>query len=112
MFQQDILQGSRHHMQAIFLDAILFGQHWGFSIADIEVPVHMWYGDADNIVPVEHGEHMAEMIPEATLRIRAEEGHLGGLGASREIFDALLGHWPDTDAAHPVPTARASTDTR
>jgi hypothetical protein len=29
------------------------------------------------------------------LRIRPEEGHLGGLGASDEVFDAILAHWDD-----------------
>lgn len=95
MFQQDLILGSRSHMQAIFLDAMLFGRPWGFSLADIRVPIHLWYGDSDTIVPVHHGEHLAERIPGAKLRVRAEEGHLGGLGASQEIFDTLLEHWPD-----------------
>jgi pimeloyl-ACP methyl ester carboxylesterase len=103
MFQDDILNGVRDHMQAIFLDAILFGRAWGFRLRDISVPIHMWYGDADNIVPVEHGQHMAERIPGALLRIRPEEGHLGGLGASREIFDAVFDHWPDEAAAPTTP---------
>ena len=93
MFIEDILLGSRRHMQAFLLDAFLFGRPWGFSLRDIHVPVHMWYGDADVIVPIAHGEHMAKRIPHAVLRTRPEEGHLGGLGASDEIFDALLGHW-------------------
>ena len=109
MFQDDLLRGSRRHMQAIFLDAILFGREWGFSLEAIRVPIHMWYGDSDNIVPVEHGEHMAEKIPHSTLRVRAEEGHLGGLGASREIFDTLLGHWPEADEVSTA--AGASSDT-
>jgi pimeloyl-ACP methyl ester carboxylesterase len=95
MFQEDLLHGSRHHMQAMFLDAILFGREWGFSLSDIDVPIHMWCGDADNIVPLAHGEHMARRIPNAVLRVRSQEGHLGGLGASHEIFDALLAHWPE-----------------
>jgi pimeloyl-ACP methyl ester carboxylesterase len=95
MFQQDLILGSRHHMQAIFLDAALFGRPWGFSLADVRVPIHLWYGDSDTIVPVHHGEHLAERIPGAKLRIRTAEGHLGGLGASEEIFDTLLLHWPD-----------------
>jgi pimeloyl-ACP methyl ester carboxylesterase len=98
MFQDDIQRGSRRYMQAAFLDAILFGREWGFLLEDIEVPTHLWYGDADNIVPVEHGEHIAERIPRSVLRVREEEGHLGGLGASHEIFEALLGHWPDAAA--------------
>jgi pimeloyl-ACP methyl ester carboxylesterase len=94
MFQEDLLLGSRTHMQAIFLDAALFGREWGFALGDIRVPVHLFYGDSDSIVPVEHGEHLAKRMPHSVLRIRAEEGHLGGLGASEEIFDAILGHWP------------------
>jgi pimeloyl-ACP methyl ester carboxylesterase len=107
MFQEDITRGSRQYMQAAFLDAILFGRDWGFSLEDIPVPIHLWYGDADNIVPVAHGEHIAARLPQAVLRVRAEEGHLGGLGASHEIFDALLGHWPDTTASDDPDDARA-----
>jgi pimeloyl-ACP methyl ester carboxylesterase len=95
MFQQDLILGSRRYMQAIFLDAMLFGRPWGFLLADIRVPIHLWYGDSDTIVPMRHGEHLAERIPGAKLRVRREEGHLGGLGASQEIFDVLLEHWPD-----------------
>jgi pimeloyl-ACP methyl ester carboxylesterase len=112
MFQEDLLRGSRRYMQAAFLDAILFGREWGFSLEAIRVPIHMWYGDADNIVPVAHGEHMAAKIPQATLRVRAGEGHLGGLGASHEIFDALLDHWPEADEARAAVGVGSSSDTR
>ncbi len=105
MFQQDLILGSRRYMQAIFLDALLFGRPWGFLLADIRVPIHLWYGDSDTIVPVRHGEHLAERIPGAKLRVRGQEGHLGGLGASDEIFDALLGHWPDEAKAAPRTSA-------
>jgi pimeloyl-ACP methyl ester carboxylesterase len=102
MFVEDILLGSRRNMQAICLDVVLFGRHWGFELADIDVPVHLWYGDADIIVPLHHGEHLAERIPGAQLRVRPGEGHLGGLGASREVFDAIFGHWPcDSEAQGP-----------
>ena len=90
MFADDIVVGSAHHMQALFLDAIVFGRHWGFELQGIRVPVHMWYGDADVIVPLEHGRHMAERIPNATLEVRHDEGHLGGLGASHEVLDKVL----------------------
>ena len=70
MFQEDLILGSRRNMQAICLDVVLFGRPWGFALADIEVPVHLWYGDADIIVPLHHGRHLAERIPGAQLRIR------------------------------------------
>jgi pimeloyl-ACP methyl ester carboxylesterase len=97
MFQEDLILGARRNMQAIFLDVALFARHWGFALADIEVPVHLWYGDGDIIVPAHHGKHLAQRIPGAQLRIRLGEGHLGGLGAAREVFDAVLAHWPEED---------------
>ena len=53
---------------------------------------------------------MAEKIPQATRRVRAEEGDLGGRGAANEIFDVLLGHWPEAEAeAVRTPVAANST---
>jgi pimeloyl-ACP methyl ester carboxylesterase len=88
-------------MQAICLDVAMFGRAWGFALADIEVPVYLWYGDSDTIVPVHHGQHLAQRIPGARLRIRPGEGHLGGLAASHEVFEAILGHWPRGDRDEP-----------
>jgi len=99
MFIEDLVQGSRNQMQAIFLDGRLFGRDWGFSLKDISSRVHMWYGDADKIVPLEHGKHMAELIPDAVFRVRHDEGHLGGLGAFREVIDAIRDDSPETKAA-------------
>ena len=95
MFVEDLLLGSRHQMQAIWLDAVLFARPWGFRLEDIQIPVHLWYGDGDTIVPVDHGKHVAARIPGAKLRIRHDEGHLGGLGASKEIFDSVLRYFDD-----------------
>lgn len=97
MFVDDLLTGARQDMRAFLFDAVVFGREWGFRLEDVRVPIHLWYGDADNIVPVEHGEHLAGRLPNAILRIRKDEGHLGGLGATHEIFDALLDEWERID---------------
>ncbi|TNF62793.1 MAG: alpha/beta hydrolase [Deltaproteobacteria bacterium] len=92
-FQRDIVVASETGMYAFFLDLILFGRPWGFSLRKIRVPVRLWQGDADPIIPYEHGEHMAALIPDAQLRMRPGEGHLGGLGATAEVFEVLLEEW-------------------
>lgn len=97
MFKEDLIRGGRKQMRAMFHDAYLFGRDWGFALKDIRVPIHLWYGDADNIVPVEHGLHMAKILPDSNLRVREEEGHLGGLGASEEIMNALMDHWQEDE---------------
>lgn len=107
MFHEDIIHGSRSWMEALFFDVALFGKPWGFELRNVRVPVHLFYGDADNIVPVEHGEHMARILPHAKLDIRPQEGHLGGLGATHEIFDALLDERRPAPATHPLFPPRA-----
>jgi len=94
MLTDDLLLGSRKQMQAMIHDVVLFARDWGFPLGKIETPVYLLYGNADNIVPVEHGRHMAARIPNAVFREREGEGHMGGLGASEEIFNDLLSHWP------------------
>lgn len=93
MFQEDILLASRENMHAVWLDSRLFGRRWGFDVQDVRVPVLLRYGDADVIVPLAHGRHLAGLLPGAELRICPGEGHVGSLGASREIFDYLLERW-------------------
>lgn len=93
MFLDDLTTGGKQNMQALFLDAALFGRYWGFTLSEIKTPVRLHYGDADAIVPISHGYHMAERIPNATLDVRSGEGHLGGLGATEEIFQFLDENW-------------------
>lgn len=93
MFHQDLLRGGRTAMQALFLDLALFGRPWGFALREVRVPVRLWYGDADNIVPLAHGQHLAKQLPDASLRVRPGDGHLCGLGAADEIFEAILELW-------------------
>lgn len=98
MFIDDLVRGNRRYFYAVMYDLVLFGRDWGFSPRDITVPVHFWHGDADSIVPVGHGEHMAAIVPGADLQVRPGDSHLGNLTAAAEVFESLLSHWPADDA--------------
>jgi pimeloyl-ACP methyl ester carboxylesterase len=93
MFLDDILHGSRRQACAPIIDVVLFSREWGFSLRDLTVPIHFWHGDSDHIVPLTHAEHMASLVPGATLQVRPGESHLGSLGAADEVIDAVLAHW-------------------
>jgi pimeloyl-ACP methyl ester carboxylesterase len=93
MFIDDLLQASMYQAQAPLLDLILFTRDWGFSLADIRVPIRMWHGDHDNIVPIAHALHLSTRIPDCNLHIRHGESHLGALDAAEEIFSELLAFW-------------------
>ena len=93
MFLDDMLRASRRQLHAPVYDAVLFTRPWGFSVREIRVPIRLWHGDADSLVPLEHAEHLAALIPDSELRIRQREGHMGNLDAAEEVIDTLLGLW-------------------
>ena len=90
MFLDDLLNGSRFQTLAPLNDLVLFTRPWGFDLAEVGVPVHWWHGDADHIVPLRHGRHVVERLPQARLSIIDGESHLGGLGIAVKVMDELL----------------------
>ncbi len=90
MFLDDLSRNGGRSMRAAVYDAILFTREWGFSPRDVRQPVWWWHGDADHIVPLAHAQHLVPLIPDATLRIRHGESHLGGLGAAHEVLQTVL----------------------
>ena len=49
---------------------------WGFSPADVRVPVRVWHGAHDRFIPVAHGRWLAAAIPGAETEISEADGHL------------------------------------
>ncbi len=90
MFLDDLLHGSRFQTTAPISDLVLFTRDWGFSLADVTVPVRWWHGDEDHIVPFRHGRHVVDRLPDATLTTIDGESHLGGLGIAEEVITTLM----------------------
>jgi pimeloyl-ACP methyl ester carboxylesterase len=90
MFLDDLLNGSRSQTSAPINDLLLFARDWGFTAADVKVPVRWWHGDADHIVPHRHGEHLVSRLPDATLTTIGGESHLGGLGIAQDVISTLM----------------------
>ena len=86
MFLDDLLHGARFQTLAPLNDLLLFARDWGFTLADVTVPVHWWHGDADHIIPFAHGRHCADRLPDATFTAIDGESHLGGLAIAREVL--------------------------
>ena len=62
---------------------------WGFEPEDVAVPVRVFQGDADALVPAAWGKVLADRIPGATLTIYPDEGHFIALTRSREVLTYL-----------------------
>jgi pimeloyl-ACP methyl ester carboxylesterase len=57
-------------------DGIAIVSPWGFDVADIRVPVAVWQGRHDAMVPYQHGEWLAAHVPGVEAHLFDEEGHL------------------------------------
>jgi pimeloyl-ACP methyl ester carboxylesterase len=72
-------------------DDLAFVGDWGFDPAGITVPVSIWQGRQDLMVPITHGEWLAAHIPGVRAHLQPEHGHLSLIvGVIGEILDDLL----------------------
>ncbi|WP_433346292.1 alpha/beta fold hydrolase [Microtetraspora malaysiensis] len=68
----------------------LFGSPWGFAPTTITVPVRLWHGELDPVVPVAHARWLGARIPTATLIVQPDAGHAGHFDATPATLDWLL----------------------
>jgi pimeloyl-ACP methyl ester carboxylesterase len=72
-------------------DDLAFAKPWGFGLAEISVPVMIWQGSADLMVPFAHGQWLASRLPAAAAHLEDGEGHLSvGLGKLDPMLDELV----------------------
>ena len=71
---------------------------WGFAPEEVAVPVRIFQGTADTLVPEAWGRSLAARIPGATLTCYPEEGHFIALTRRRDVLAWL---WPTTSRESP-----------
>jgi pimeloyl-ACP methyl ester carboxylesterase len=57
-------------------DDLAFVRPWGFELDSIAVPVQLWQGRQDLMVPVAHGEWLAAHIPGVDAQLSKDDGHI------------------------------------
>jgi pimeloyl-ACP methyl ester carboxylesterase len=73
-------------------DDLAFTRPWGFELSTLQVPVFVWQGGADLMVPFSHGEWLAAHLPGVHTRLHPDDGHLSvTVGRMAEIFTELAG---------------------
>jgi pimeloyl-ACP methyl ester carboxylesterase len=77
--RQALIAGSREALRrgvgGAAWDGLLLARPWGFDLQTIRVPVHLWHGEKDVIVPCAMGRYLAKVIPGCQARFSAEDGH-------------------------------------
>ena len=75
---------------AMIEDYLVCRRHWGFDPADMPVPVTLWHGAADRLVPLAHARLLAAAMPDCTARVAPGGGHFFYSRSLAEIIGSLL----------------------
>jgi pimeloyl-ACP methyl ester carboxylesterase len=84
---ENIREAYRNGIWGLFDDDIAFTREWGFDLSQIKVPVTVWQGAKDCMVPFAHGQWLAHNIPHAQAQLLPQHGHLSIAVSS---FDKIL----------------------
>jgi pimeloyl-ACP methyl ester carboxylesterase len=87
LFTQAFLRGAR----GVVADYAAIALPWGVAVENIEIPMAVFHGDADTMVPLWHSEELVTRVPTAHLTVWPSAGHLGTVGHVGEILDAVRG---------------------
>lgn len=70
-------------------DDLAFAKPWGFELSEIRVPVLLYQGDQDMMVPLAHGKWLSEHLPQDKVRSHLMNGE-GHFSIAHRHFDAML----------------------
>ncbi|MFE2337815.1 alpha/beta fold hydrolase [Streptomyces coelicoflavus] len=63
---------------------------WGFDPSAVTVPVELWHGDVDRMVPVSHGRWLAGHLPTLRAHFENRHGHISiAVGSLGDKLDRL-----------------------
>lgn len=75
-FIKMVREATRQGIGGAFHESLLTVIDWGFRLQDINAPVLLWHGEADQNIPVEMARFAATVIPKCEAKFHPAEGHL------------------------------------
>ena len=89
MLIEDSAESARHGVRAYWWDLVLLARPWGFRLSDITMPIHLWHGEEDSIIPVHMGHYLASALPNCQAHFLPGEGHFLFMEHLAEILAVL-----------------------
>lgn len=86
-------EGLKDNVDGWVDDSLAFIKSWGFELEEVKVPVLLYQGSEDKMVPFAHGQWLGDHLPQKVLRkhLVQGEGHLSiFLGNAEKMLDELL----------------------
>jgi pimeloyl-ACP methyl ester carboxylesterase len=95
-FQEGFINAVREAMRqgtrGAFHESLLSVTDYGFRLQEIQTPIHLWHGEADQNIPVAMARFVESAIPKCEAQIYPTEGHLSLFKKhSAEIIRTLAG---------------------
>ncbi|MEW5710587.1 MAG: alpha/beta hydrolase [Pseudomonadota bacterium] len=90
MFAQDLAEGLRRGAGPFLQDLGLLAADWGFDPATIEVPVELWHGDADLMIPLSAALALERRLKRPRLERVCGGGHFLVIDRWPEILGRLI----------------------
>jgi pimeloyl-ACP methyl ester carboxylesterase len=90
MLARDLAESVRQGVDALLADLRLEGRPWALPLESIRVPVALWHGEDDRIVPVAATRRLAAAIPGARAHVLPGLGHFMIVDRWGEILDWLV----------------------
>jgi pimeloyl-ACP methyl ester carboxylesterase len=88
--RKGINEAFRHGVWGYVDDIFCLIQPWGFDVTEIRVPTRVLYGLNDVLVPRQHGQWLAQNVPDAEVIIDEQGGHMPDPDLVTERFGWLV----------------------
>jgi pimeloyl-ACP methyl ester carboxylesterase len=76
MFGEMVVGAFERGTRGVALDWKLEARPWGFSLREIRMPVHIWHGEQDELLPIGQGQIMSNALPDARAKFYPNEGQI------------------------------------
>jgi pimeloyl-ACP methyl ester carboxylesterase/uncharacterized protein (DUF952 family) len=111
LYYEDLPEAFRQGSGGPAQEIALFARPWGFRLEEIRIPVHLYQGEIDNVVPASMGRYQAQAIPGCRATFYADEGHLLVVDRIDEVLRALVDAARPADLASTIPSERTDVAT-